>query len=132
MQVVGSVVKMPYSKDIRAGSGWFNYNVNVFFDYLDSMSEEIILLRKGFSEEEIHHHNKLLEEEIENRVNQYIAWKVFGIISEELHSDSPDSPEFFEPKSNCDINTGVCGFVYHHVCKFLRANPSWYELRATD
>ena len=121
---------MPYSKDVRCGHGWFDSNVNCFYDYLDSRGEELIV-RDDFSLEEdlnsslnhpqqIKYHDTCLSEEIEERVNQFISWFVFGERWKPL--DEEDClPENF-PED-------VYGYVYHHVCRLVKRKPTWYFLR---
>jgi hypothetical protein len=116
-----SVVQMPYSKDIRVGQGWFNTNVNWFYNYLDEMDEELIV-KTDCCESEVAYHNNHLEEKIEEKVNDYISWKVFGETRSKL--DENDSlPE--------EYPDDVWGFVYDHICMFVKRKPTWYELRST-
>ena len=112
---------MPYSKDIRCGQGWFNTNVNWFYDYLDNMEEELIV-KTDFCQSDIKYHDNTLEEEIELRVNEYISWKVFGEQREKVDEDD-SLPEDFEDD--------VWGYVYHHICTLVRRKPTWYEMRST-
>jgi hypothetical protein len=113
--------QMPFSKDIRTGQGWFDTNVNWFFNYLDDLDEELIV-KDDFCPSEVKYHNNELEERIESRVNEYISWKVFGENRKALDEDDR-LPNFFEDD--------VWGYVYHHICMFVRRKPTWYELKST-
>lgn len=113
---------MPYSKDVRCGQGWFETNINCFYDYLDAMDEELIV-RREFCESENAYHNKCLEELIEEKVNDYISWKVFG--EERSKLDENDSLPSEYPDD-------VWGYTHDHVCMFIKKRPSWYELRSTE
>jgi len=112
---------MPYSKDIRVGQGWFEVNVNWFYDYLDGMDEELIV-SDDFCESEVEYHTTELEEEIERRVNEFISWNVFD--EERTKLDKDDLLPSFFPKD-------IWGYVYHHICLFIRRKPTWYTLRST-
>ena len=112
---------MPYSKDIRVGQGWFNTNVNCFFDYLDGLDEELIV-KDDFSPNEVKYHNTELEEQIEQRVNEYISWKVFGETRNKLDEDDALPSDF---------DDDVWGYVYDHICMLVKRQPTWYELRST-
>ena len=126
---------MPYSKDIRCGEGWFTTNVNCFYEYLTDRDEEIVIRTSYksplkddpepiyFSELEKQYHNTALEEEIEIRTNEYISWRVFGTIRKQL--DEEDYlPDFFEDN--------IWGYVYHHICLFVRNHKTWYDHRDTN
>lgn len=112
---------MPYSKDIRCGEGWFNTNVNCFYDYLDGMSEELIV-SDDFSKEEVQYHNTELEEKIEWLVNEYIRYQIFNEKREELDEDDTLPEEHDED---------VWGYVYSHICSLVKRKPTWYQLRST-
>jgi hypothetical protein len=121
---------MPYSKDIRCGEGWFNTNIAWFYQYLDEMNEELIV-KTDCCESEVVFHTKELEEKIEEKVNDYISWKVFGQTRNKLDEDDR-LPEDFEPSSSIDTGArGVWAYVYHHICLFIRRKPTWYELEST-
>lgn len=113
---------MPYSKDIRDGDGWFNTNVNCFFDYLeDNMDKELIVCRDKYCESEYIRHNKVLEEEIEKRVNEYISWKLFDDEREKLNENDmlpSDYPDY------------VYDYVYYHIYYLVKRKPDWYVLRS--
>lgn len=112
---------MPYSKDIRCGQGWFKTNVNWFYTYLDDMEEELIV-KTDCCESEYTYHNKEMEELMEEKVNDYISWKVFGETRNKL--DENDSLPSEYPDD-------VWGYVYDHVCMLVKRKPTWYELRST-
>jgi hypothetical protein len=112
---------MPFSKDIRVGQGWFNVNVNWFFEYLDGLDEEVIV-KDDFCPSEVKYHNNEFEGEIEFRVNEYISWKVFGETRNALDKDDL-LPDFFDED--------IWGYVYHHICMLIRRKPTWYELKST-
>ena len=112
---------MPFAKDIRVGQGWFEVNVNCFFDYLDGMDEELIV-KNDFCASEVAYHNKNLEEEIESKVNEYISWRVFG--EERNKLDEED----FLPK---EFEDDIWGYVYSQIWRLVRRKPTCYELRST-
>lgn len=113
---------MPHSRNIRCGSGWFNVNVNCFFDYLDQIGEEIIVKTEGFSFDEVRTHNIYLEELIESAVNDYILFTVFG---ERIRNDKsiPILP-----------NRSASAWQYvHYIFRTLlgesKDKSTWFELR---
>jgi hypothetical protein len=112
---------MPYSKDIRVGQGWFNTNVNWFYNYLDEMDEELIV-KTDCCESEVAYHNNHLEETIEEKVNEYISWKVFGETRNKL--DENDTLPSYYPDD-------VWGYVYDHIIMLIKRKPTWYELKST-
>lgn len=119
---------MPYSKDLRVGRGWFNTNINWFYDYLDSMSEELIVHTESFTPNEVKYHDNTLSEEIELRLNEYISWKVFG----ETRSERTDVPECYSDSMPSNYDEDPYGYVYHHILILVEKNKSWYKLRSTD
>lgn len=121
---------MPYSKDIRVGHGWFNTNINWFYDYLDNMSEELIVKSENFTPEEIKYHDNTLSEEIELRLNEYIHWKVFGEIPTKLPEPPSDGSSFGDYLPS-DFDEDPYGYVYHHILILIDKHKSWYELRST-
>jgi hypothetical protein len=121
---------MPYCKDIRCGEGWFEVNVNSFYDYLENLDEELIV-SDDFCESEVIYHRLELEEKIEEAVNEFIRWKVFNDESSPLDKDDLP-PSFFEPHSSIETGSrGIWVYVYHHICLFIRRKPTWYTLRST-
>ena len=116
---------MPFSKDLRVGHGWFTTNINWFFDYLDNMSEELIVKTENYTPEEIKYHDDTLSEEIELRLNEYIAWKVFGVIRQK-RNDVPECHRDLLPKDN---DENPYRYVYHHILILIEKHKDWYELR---
>lgn len=112
---------MPYSKDIRCGEGWFNTNINCFYDYLDGMDEELVIDGDGVSQVEEEYRATQLEEEIEQRVNEFIRYKVFGEKRRKLDEDD-SLPEEYED---------VWDYVYSHILLLVKRKPTWYVLRST-
>lgn len=126
---------MPYSKDLRIGHGWFNTNINWFYDYLDNMSEELIVKTENFTPEEIQYHDNTLSEEIELRLNEYIAWKVFG----ETRKKRNDVPECFNDEPPQEFDEDPYGYVYHHILILVEKRKyegsisgPWYVLQSTQ
>lgn len=113
---------MPYSNDVRCGQEWFSTNVYRFYNYLDEMDEELIVSHE-FCESEVAYHTKELEELIEQKVNDYISWAVFGETRFKL--DETDSLPSEYPND-------VWGYTHDHVCMFIKRKPTWYELRSTQ
>lgn len=113
---------MPYSKDVRCGQGWFETNLNCFWTYLEESQEEELITKSDFCESEVKYHDDEMSAQIEERVNEYISWMVFSEKREKLDKDDllPDSFE-----------DDIWGYVYHHVCMYVRKHPTWYELRST-
>lgn len=115
---------MPYTKDSRCGPGWFEVNLSHFYDYLDDRSEELIV-RGDFSADrktydaQLKFYDDVLNEEIEERANEYISWKIFNETRKPL--DEGD----LLPDAFCD----VWAYVYHHVCRLVARKPIWYLLR---
>jgi hypothetical protein len=111
---------MPYSKDIRCGSGWFEVNVNCFFDYLDDKGEELIVY-SNFCGPERKYHNETLENEIEERVNEFIQYKVFG------YERNPQDATDVLPSAYSDH---IWEYVYYHVARLANHKTDWYSLRS--
>jgi hypothetical protein len=112
---------MPYSKDIRCGEGWFNTNIAWFYQYLEEMDEELIV-KTDHCESEVVYHTKELEAMIEEKVNDYISWNVFGQTRNKL--DENDSlPE--------EYPDDVWGYVHDHLVMLIKRKPTWYELKST-
>ena len=116
---------MPYSKDIRVGRGWFNTNVNWFYEYLDNMSEELIVETENFTPDEVKYHDNTLSEEIELRLNEYISWKVFG----ESVKEHYDLPQCFSDYVPSDFDEDPYGYVYHWILILVQKHKAWYKLR---
>lgn len=112
---------MPYSKDIRCGQGWFNANINCFFDYLDGCELELIVKREC-CESEYTYHNKVLEEMIEEKINEFIAWSIFG--EQRTKLDENDSLPY-------EYKDDVWGYVHDHINMLVKRKPTWYEIRST-
>ena len=126
---------MPYSKDIRLGQGWFNTNINCFFDYLDGIETEITVLSENFTPKEVKYHDNTLNEEIELRLNEYISWKVFGASRQER----TDIPECFSDAMPSDFDEDPYGYVYHHILILVEKHKyegstqgPWYRWRNTN
>ena len=115
---------MPYSKDIRCGWGFFDLNVNWFYDYLDRIGEELIVKTDcdGYSS-----HNELIEEMIENRANEFIDWVVFH---QERKKDfeNDDLPSEWAKGHKDDI----WAYIYYHISRFVKLKPTWYELKEVE
>jgi len=120
---------MVHSNDVRCGAGSWDVNINCFYDYLDSLDEELIV-RDAPTQEEKEFRNSELEDKVEDAVTEYINWKVFG---DESSYCAPDNrpPSAFGPFSACDTGGGVWAYVYFQVCRFITWRSSWYELRST-
>jgi len=107
---------MPYTKDPRCGAGWFEANVNSFFTYLDDHNNQIIV-KQDFCESEVKYHNQVLEELIEEKMNEYISWHVFGERRNQLDEDD------ILPK----LYDNIWMFVEDCVRIFIERKSSWYK-----
>lgn len=110
---------MPYSKDIRMGQGWFRANVNWYYTYLDEGEMELIV-KTDCCESEVAYHNKVLEETIEEKLNEFISWKVFGEERKKLDEEDALPSEYPED---------VWGYVHDHILMLVKRKPTWYELK---
>ena len=117
---------MPYSKDVRCGEGWYEVNVNCFFDFLDGCGEELIV-KTDCCESEMTYHNKVLEEEIEERVNEFIRWVVFQDERSKLDIED-DLPSEWAKGHKEDM---WC-YVYYHVERLVKRKSTWYQLKKVD
>lgn len=112
---------MPSHDDIRSGHGWFDSNINCFYNYLENLDEEIVV-KMDFGESECIFHESCLTTRIEERINEYIEWFIFKEHRRAL--DENDSlPDSFEDD--------IYGYVYYHICRYIQQKPSWYELKST-
>jgi len=110
---------MPYSKDIRCGAGWFEVNVNTFFDWLDDRGYEIIVSDQ-FCPTEVQYHNESLEEQIEEAVNKFISQKVFH--------ETPTFDPMYDPNDyDC-----VWHYTFDCVKTLIQNKPTWYTLKGSS
>lgn len=110
---------MPYSKDIRCGDGWFEVNLNSFYQYLEDSENKEIHTKTGFCDSEMKYHDFVLSEQIEDWTNEYIQWKIFGITRNQIDEDD-QLPNVFGH---------IWGYVYYNIARFIQNHPDWYELR---
>lgn len=114
---------MPYTKDIRCGQGWFEVNVNCYYDWLDERGVELIV-NSDFCQSEYKYHNEVLEEMIEERANEFINWVVFREERSKLDEDDDLPSEWAKGhKSN------MWCYIDYHIERFIKRKPTWYELR---
>lgn len=99
------------------------------------MSEELIVKTENFTPEEIQYHDNTLSEEIELRLNEYIAWKVFG----ETRKKRNDVPECFNDEPPQEFDEDPYGYVYHHILILVEKRKyegsisgPWYVLQSTQ
>ena len=118
---------MPYHKDSRCGPGWFEVNISHFYDYLDDRSEQLIVrgdfeidLNTTFKyDRQLQYHDECLNEEIEQRLNEYISWKIFNETRNPLDEGDLLPDAFCNPWA----------YVYHHVSRLVARKPQWYLLQ---
>ena len=116
---------MPHSKDLRCGEGWYDVNVNSFFDWFEDTFYQEIIVKSNFGKGEFQYHKKILEDEIEERVNEYIDYKLFG--TERNPLDEEDVTLL--PSNYNDVQRNVWYYVSDHVKRFIKQRPDWYTIK---
>ena len=107
---------MPYSDDIRNGVCHANINLDMWWDWLTQNGLEICIRRDGLGPDERLQHETLLNEYVEKKANDYIAFWIFGVTQNEGD---------FSPKS---YPQDIWGYVAGHVQQFIKKHPTKYAL----
>lgn len=94
-------------------------NVNSFYQWLDDSQEELVVC--SAEKHEMEYRENELNDEIENRANEYISWEVFGE-ERNLLDDDDALPEHYDGD--------IWAYVRHHVLALCKRKPTWYELRS--
>lgn len=124
---------MPHSKDLRCGQGWFDVNINYFYDYLDEKNQELIVsdtpevathnslfTTASAVQRQVKYRDEYLNQQIEERVNEFIQYKVF-----DWERNPLDEGDVLPSEYSDDI----WGYVYYHITLLVYRKPNWYKLR---
>jgi len=95
-------------------------------EYLSSIDEQIIFKVTDdiWPAERVQKlHETYLDEEIEKRTNEFIAWKVFGEMRIKLYDDDAVPAECFD---------NVWVYVHYHILRYIKVHHFWFEHKMID
>lgn len=110
---------MPHSKDLRCGAGWYDINVNHFFEWMEETCKSEIEVSENFtpfSRAEFEYHERILHDEIEERMNEFLEYRIFNQFRPHLDEDDR-LPKDFE---------SAYSYIYYHLLRLCKTRPTWY------
>lgn len=116
---------MPHSKDLRCGAGWYDINVNHFFEWMEDRNHTEIEVSENFtpfSRAEFEYHERVLHDEIEERMNEFLDYRIFHKFRSLLDEDDRRPKDF----------PSAYSYIYYHLLRLCKTRPTWYSVRTYE